>query len=413
MPRLRPDQVTAAIKSSVGKPMRKISDGHSLYLITRNGRGYWSYQWRDGSTFRTKLLGSAADVSPAQARRAREEAAVARRSARVDRRGAVNRAAHALIPHGSAVPATGEAAGELLSDLLIRYLTEAAPKWKSGRPLLEGRTDAEIAELVREGKAGKEALSYTTMFNRLPDFLKLPAQSINPLAYRNAVKAIWPDSAPTVERMVKRRGTLLEYQRSGKHRGSAPKAVNHPAMPYADVPEFMRYLAGRGPIGARALRWTILAAARTDETLGAIWREITTIDGKPVWKIDGDRMKGELPHVVPLTAAMLALLGKREADDAPLFRGAAGGFANKGTMYQALTRKHPDLTVHGFRSSFRSWAGDCTDFPREIAEKALAHVVGGVEGAYDRGAKLAKRRQLMEAWSEFCTGSASRENVAA
>jgi hypothetical protein len=100
---------------------------------------------------------------------------------------------------------------------------------------------------------------------------------------------------------------------------------------------------------------------------------------------------------------LLALLGEREGDDAPLFRGAAGGFPNKGNMYQVLVRKHPGLTVHSFRTSFRSWAGDCTDFPREVAEKAIAHAVPGVEGDYDRGEKLAKRRQLMEAWCRFCT----------
>jgi integrase len=92
----------------------------------------------------------------------------------------------------------------------------------------------------------------------------------------------------------------------------------------------MRSLATRTTVGARALRWTILTAARTEETLEATWREITEVDGAPVWSLPGERMKAGLPHVVPLTPEMLAVLGEREADDQPLFRGGEGGFPNKG-----------------------------------------------------------------------------------
>jgi hypothetical protein len=242
MPRLRSDQIPDLIKKSVGHPMRKISAGQSLYLITRNGRGYWSYQWREGTAFRTKVLGSAADLSLTKARHAREAEATNRRNGKAaERRGAANRAAHPLA--AMPVAASGEAAGELLSDLLIRYVAESAPGWKSGKALLHGLLEAEIVQLVRDEKAGKEAKSYTTMFSRIPDMMTLPAQSISPLAYRNAVKAIWPENAATVERMMKRLGILLKYQREGKRK--KPKARNHEAMPYNDVPSFMAHLLTR------------------------------------------------------------------------------------------------------------------------------------------------------------------------
>jgi integrase len=405
MPRLRPDQVAAHIKASAGQPMRKISDGQSLYLITRNGRGYWSYQWREGTSFRTLLLGSASDMSPAKARHAREEKASERRKGKpAERRGAANRAAHPVA--AMSIAASGEAAGELLSDLLIRYVVESAPGWKSAKPILEGLSEAEIVQLVRDGKAGKEAKSYTTMFNRIPDMMTLPAQSISPLAYRNAVKAIWPENAATVERMVKRLGILLKYQREGKRK--KPKARNHEAMPYNDVPSFMAHLLKRPTsVGARALRWTILSGVRADETLSGTWREITEVDGEPVWAIPPERTKTGKTHNIPLTPAMLAILGERGPDDQPLIVGGAGGFPNAGVMYQFMKRWHKGKpgrqpVPHGFRTSFRSWAADCTDYPREIAEKALGHVVPGNEGAYQRGELLAKRRKLMEDWSAFC-----------
>jgi integrase len=311
------------------------------------------------------------------------------------------------ITAGAAIADAGKPAGEPLSELLIRYLVDAAPTWKSGKAM-EGFPAAKIAQLIKDGKAGKEAKSYTSMFDRLgPEFISAPAQSINALAFRNAVKAIWPDNAATVERMVKRLGMLLEWQRSGKHRGNKPKVKHHPAMPYPDVPAYMRHLTTRTTVGALALRWTILTAARTDETLSATWGEIKEVDGAPVWALSAERMKAIEPHVVPLTSEMLALIGERRADDQPLFVGGDGGFPNKGVIYQALMKSHPDLTVHGFRTSFRSWVADCTDFPREIAEKAIAHAVPGVEGAYNRGDLLAKRRLLMEAWCAFALSAAS------
>jgi integrase len=122
------------------------------------------------------------------------------------------------------------------------------------------------------------------------------------------------------------------------------------------------------------------------------------------------KVEGNLSHTVPLTKAMLDIIGERptgkNAGNIPLFPGNRGArFLNDGAQLEELRKTIPaDVAdVHGFRTSFRSWAADCTDTPREIAEKALAHAVKGVEGDYQRGELLAKRRKLMDQWAEFCT----------
>lgn len=391
-------RINRYVEKHTGKPI-KYRDGSGLFLhVHKQGQASWTYQFRLGGKTLWGTIGPLRLYSLAQARvRHVEFCRIVKEEKRDPRKVVI---VTPIISTDATDADAGEATGELLSELLIRYLVEAAPTWKSGKALSD-LSEKKIAQLVKDGEAGKEALSYTTTFARLPQFLILPAQSIKPLAFRLAVKAIWPENGATVERMVKRLGTLLDYQRTGKVRGKAPKVKHHDAMPYKDVSAFLRSLATRTTVGARALRWTILTAARTEETLEATWQEITEVDGAPVWSLPGERMKAGLPHVVPLTPEMLEVLGEREEDDQPLFRGGEGGFPNKGVLWQLMKRAHLPYVPHGFRATFRSWAADCTDFPREIAEKALAHTVGGVEGAYNRGDLLAKRRLLMDAWCAF------------
>jgi integrase len=179
---------------------------------------------------------------------------------------------------------------------------------------------------------------------------------------------------------------------------------HHPALPYSDLPKFMSDLDRYDSIGARALKFAILTATRTGEVTGAKWSEIT--DG--VWTIPGSRMKAGKEHRVPLVPAALDLLQAlpREDGNPFVFIGAKPGC---GLGRQPMARMlgimgRSDTTVHGFRSSFRDWAAEQTNYPREIAEQALAHSVGdATERAYRRGDALAKRRALMGAWARFCT----------
>ncbi len=179
---------------------------------------------------------------------------------------------------------------------------------------------------------------------------------------------------------------------------------HHAAMPYQDVPKFVKRLRERPAMAALALEFAILTAGRTGEVLGATRSEVKKADR--VWIIPAKRMKSPREHRVPLSDRALAII--EEAEDigagAYIFAGQKPKRPLSGMAMEMMLRRMnvADVTVHGFRSSFRDWAGECTGFPREVAEMALAHAVGDeVERAYRRADALAKRRHMMDAWDQF------------
>ena len=175
-------------------------------------------------------------------------------------------------------------------------------------------------------------------------------------------------------------------------------------MPFVDVPAFVARLRDSSSLSARALEFTILTAARTSAALGAAWSEIN-LDNR-VWSVPANRMKAGNEHRVPLSQAAVDLLGRLEQQSDLLFPGLKlGGSLSNMAMENLMRRMQAKpYTVHGFRSSFRDWAGEMTNVPRELAEQALAHAVGNeVERAYRRGDALERRRELMERWAEFCS----------
>ncbi len=182
---------------------------------------------------------------------------------------------------------------------------------------------------------------------------------------------------------------------------------HHAAMPFSDVPALMASLKKRPATAARALEFTILTAARTSETLMATWSEIDL--AARLWTIPANRMKAGKVHRVPLSDAALGILANMAKDndvlpDAYIFPGARLRHPLSNMSMSMLLRrmKISNVTVHGFRSSFRDWAGEATQFPREVAEAALAHAVGSeVERAYRRGDALEKRREMMTAWADY------------
>lgn len=184
---------------------------------------------------------------------------------------------------------------------------------------------------------------------------------------------------------------------------------HHPAMLFIDVPAFMTAVKTRPAISARALEFTILTAARTSETLHARWSEID-LDAR-LWTVPANRMKAGKVHRVPLSDAAISILTAMAKTGLTLpnqndfiFPGSRSGKPLSNMSMEMLLRRMQieNTTVHGFRSSFRDWAGEMTHFPREIAEAALAHSVGNeVERAYRRGDALDKRRDMMTAWSEY------------
>lgn len=177
---------------------------------------------------------------------------------------------------------------------------------------------------------------------------------------------------------------------------------HHAAMPFDQVPDFMKTLRAKPSLAAKALELTILCATRTSETLGADWQEIDL--DKRLWTIPAERMKAAKEHRIPLSDAAIQLVEALPTRRGPLFPGRSGEkpLSNM-AMDMVLRRLDDSVTVHGFRSTFRDWAGETTATPREVAEAALAHTVGNnAELAYRRGDALEKRRDLMSKWATFC-----------
>ena len=189
-----------------------------------------------------------------------------------------------------------------------------------------------------------------------------------------------------------------------------PQHVHHAAMPFDDLPAYVARLRESDGISARALEFTILTAARSGEVLGAGWSEIDLV--AKVWTVPASRMKAARKHRVPLSERAVEILSALAAVKIGdyVFPGAKRGSPLSVMALTMVMRRTGagNFTVHGFRSAFRDWAGERTNFPREVAEAALAHVVGDeTERAYRRGDALEKRRALMEAWAIFCEPNTS------
>ncbi|NHV27698.1 site-specific integrase [Burkholderia sp. D-99] len=188
---------------------------------------------------------------------------------------------------------------------------------------------------------------------------------------------------------------------------SAPKRTkrvrNHPALPIDQMATFMETLRATAGVSARCLEFAILTAARSGEARGARWNEIDVRRG--VWSIPAERMKAKKEHRVPLSPAALELLRaiERVEDQDLVFPSPrSGSVLSDMALLELMRRQHLDATPHGFRSTFRDWAGEYTNYPRELAEVALAHIkADATEAAYWRGDVLERRRRMMTDWAEF------------
>ena len=195
---------------------------------------------------------------------------------------------------------------------------------------------------------------------------------------------------------------------------NASKVANvkhHAAMPFEVIGDFMTALKTHAGVGARALEFTVLTAARSGEVRGARWSEIDL--DKAVWTIPAERMKAGRAHTVPLSPAAVTLLKSLDRIDGEqlIFPAPRGGELSDMTLTAVLRRMEQPFTVHGFRSTFRDWAAERTNFPSDVAEMALAHTIGNkVEAAYRRGDLMTKRIKMMAAWANFCA-TPSQSNV--
>lgn len=253
-----------------------------------------------------------------------------------------------------------------------------------------------------------------------PHFGDMSVAQIDGTNVREALIAIWLEKPETARRLRQRIATVVDWAIAKGYRTtplplasmnkslpkSKTKTVHHSALPYADVAAFVSRLRERESIGRLAFEALILTAARSGEIRLAVWGEID-LEAK-LWTIPAERMKAGKEHVVPLTNSAIAVFKRaltyREARSELVFPGAREG---KPLSDMTLTKICRDLEIdavpHGFRSSFRDWVAEETDFDGAIAEMALAHTLKNkVEAAYRRGNLLDKRKSLMEEWEKYC-----------
>lgn len=308
-------------------------------------------------------------------------------------------------------------------------------------PILERRTTRAAAAgiVFREVAAQYVAAHETTWRNAthrkqwastlaayvFPVLGDLPAAQIETADVLRVVEPIWQAKPETAARVRGRIEAVLDYAtargwRAGDNparwrghlahllpaRAEVAAVKHHAALPWAEIAAFMGLLRGQAGTGALALQFSILTAARTGEVIGATWAEID-LDSKS-WTIPAERMKARVEHRVPLSTAAAAILAKlRPLGGVHVFPGTnpKAGLSNMALSAVLRRMGRADLTVHGFRSTFRDWAAEASAYPRELADAALAHTIKDkVLAAYQRGDLFAKRAALMADWADYCGG---------
>lgn len=382
----------AAIFVARAKPGQH-SDGKGLYLrVSPSGSRQWVFRFTvpGGGRVTEMGLGSANSVTLAEARRLADEA---RREVAAGRSPVEARREAAKATIGK--PTFGQCA--------LGYIAAHEASWRNAKHRQQWRSTLETY--------------CTAIWDK-------PVDAIDTEAVLSVLQPLWQSVPETASRLRGRIEAVLDAAKAQGHRhgenparwrGHVDKLLpkrqklsrgHHAAMPYFVLPAFLARLREREAVAALALEFTILTAARSGEVLGARWSEID-LEAK-VWTVPAARMKGGREHRVPLSGRAVWIIERlaevRSSDF--VFPGQRSGKGLSGmAMEMVLRRMKSDVTVHGFRSSFRDWAGDATSFPRELAEAALAHVAGDeTERAYRRGDALEKRRGLMQAWADYVEG---------
>lgn len=382
-------KLTATKVKALSKPGRH-ADGDGLYLLIKpDGRKTWTFLWTRNGKRREMGLGSLTGIAPVSLALAREKA-----------------------DHVRAILARG---GDPFADLPERRDRARQTTFAQAR-------DALLATMTFRNEKHRAQWEMTTGEAYCESIITKPVASVDTEAVVKILEPHWQTKHETASRLRGRIERILDFARvEGWREGENPArwkghlehrlgkqdvaVKHHAAMPAAEVPAFVTRLRGMDGTGAKALLFAILTAARSGEVRGATWDEISA----DVWEIPADRMKAKRPHRVPLTAEALEVLTwARERSTGDLvFPGArAGKPLSDMTLLKILKDAELPFTPHGFRSTFRDWTGDHTEFARETVEEALAHLVGNeVERAYRRSDALEKRRALMTAWAGFVTGA--------
>jgi integrase len=362
------------------------ADGQGLYVrIDQTCARRWVLIFHLRGKRREMGLGSLEDVSLAEARAAAEAA----RSLIRDGQDPIEKRKADAIPPVS----------RLFSAVAADLMDTLEPSWRS--PKQRGQWEASLEQ-------------------HAPAIWKADVAAVDTEMVLEALKPIWSTKTETATRVRSRIERVLDAAKvrglragenparwKGHLSALLPKAERNKdhfeAMPYGDVPELMKLLATRTSISSMALRFLILTAKRSGEVRGATWDEIKG----DLWIIPAERMKGGREHREPLSAPALEVLNliPTEARRGIIFAGWNGQLSDMSLSKVLRTNGFDGPTVHGFRSSFRDWAGDCTTYARETIEEALSHQIGDkAERAYRRSTALEKRRALMASWADFCIG---------
>jgi integrase len=375
----------------------RYSDGKNLYLqvINADNRS-WVFRYERGGIERAMGLGPAHTLTLAEAReRARQQRLLLLDGIDpIDHR----KAERAKLAAARAKVIT-------FAEATKSYLEQHEGEWRN-----------------RKHRQQWENTLRTYAFPVLGD---MPVAEIDTPAVLRAIEPHWLTKTETMSRTRGRIESVLDWctvrgYRSGDNparwkghlaealpkRSKIAKVNHHPALDYRELPAFMAELRRREGVAARALEFLILTAARTGEVTGAQWDEFALAE--KVWTVPAGRMKGGREHRVPLSGAAVDLLRSlcSENHNDHVFIGSqpGSGLSSQG-MWQVLARMgRSDVSVHGFRSTFRDWCAEQTNFPREVAELALAHhVADKTERAYQRSDLLKKRYALAEAWARYCS----------
>lgn len=370
----------------------KHHDGAGLYLeIANSGAKRWTYIFRFAGKRRQKGFGSFPDVSLKVARDKRREAEAMTRQG--------------INPIEANRPVAKPDRAATFGAVALDYIASQEPGWKNAKHRQQWPS---------------------TLRTHAKAIWDTPVNTIGVTDVQNILKPIWhkkPETAKRVRGRIEKvlgAATVLGL-RSGHNPAAWHGNLEHllgkqrkgpkrhqPAMPYAAAPSFLADLKDQDGLAARALELLIHTATRTSEVLNARWSEFDL--EKRIWIIPAERMKAGKEHRVPLTPQAMELLKSLAGHRTFLFPGQSNSkpLSNMAMLMLLRRMEVDDITVHGFRSTFRDWVGECTNEPREIAEMALAHEVGSeVERAYRRGDALDKRRKLMERWSNYLTGHRS------
>lgn len=394
----RVQRLTAMAVTRASKP-GLYPDGAGLYLrVNRNGSKSWAFRFTLNGKAREMGFGGLTKVSLADARKKAGDARLllsedrdplAQRQDETEQRIAAKKLA---VARAMTFDQCAEA-----------YINAHEPSWKNDKHRQQWRNT--LATYVS------------------PIFGNLPVQDVDLDNVMKVIEPLWSKKTETARRVRGRIEVILDWARvRGYRTGENPArwrgqldhllparskirtVKHHAALPYAEIGDFMRELRKMLGNSAAALEFLILTVARTSEIIYARWPEIDL--KKQLWIVPPERMKSGREHRVPLSPAAIAALKRVEASKGDyLFPGRSSDapLSNMALLMTLGRMNRGEITAHGFRSTFRDWAAECTNFPSEVVEMALAHSIEDkVEAAYRRGDLFDKRRRLMDAWADYC-----------